>query len=231
MTIEPKEGPEGQVPVQDGPGAEIRAAAVHDADADERVVPPSVEERLRDELAATRDQLLRARADLDNQRKRMDRERQQWRTSYVSGCLREFLAVVDNLDRALESEEASADDSGDRLADAARRHADFRTGVEMIQRQMMSVLRKFDVEPVDSLETVFDPNLHEAVAQELRPDVDQPTVRQELQKGYTMRSTLLRPAMVVVAMPAPAASSGGSPDGIGTSDGAEAESDAAAGGC
>ena len=204
MTVEPKERPEGQVAGQDSPEAEVRAAA-----ADE---PPDALEQLRDELTATRDRLLRALADLDNQRKRMDRERQQLRTSYVSAPLREFLNVVDNLDRALQAE-ASADD--------------FRAGVEMIRRQMTDLLRRFDVEPVESLDAAFDPNLHEAVAREESTDVDQPTVVQELQKGYTMRSTLLRAAMVRVAMPAPASAP---PDGVETPDGAGAESDAAAGG-
>ena len=96
MTVEPKERPEGQVAGQDSPEAEVRAAA-----ADE---PPDALEQLRDELTATQDRLLRALADLDNQRKRMDRERQQLRTSYVSAPLREFLNVVDNLDRALQAE-------------------------------------------------------------------------------------------------------------------------------
>lgn len=218
MTVEPKEGPEGQVPGQDSPEAEVRAAAadeVREAAADEGVAAAAVEERLRDELSVTRDRLLRALADLDNQRKRMDRERQQLRTSYVSAPLREVLGVVDNLDRALEAE-ASADD--------------FRAGVEMIRRQMTDLLRRFDVEPVESLSAAFDPNLHEAVAREESPDVDQPTVVQELRKGYTMGSTLLRAAMVRVAMPVPAAPADGPPDGVEAPDGAGVESDAAAGG-
>ena len=218
MTIEPKEGPEDQVAGQDSTGAEAGAAAdddVREAAVDEGTATPAVEEQLREELSATRDRLLRALADLDNQRKRMDRERQQLRTSYVSAPLREFLGVVDNLDRALQAE-ASEDD--------------FRAGVEMIQRQMTDLLRRFDVEPVESLSAAFDPNLHEAVAREESADVDQPTVVQELRKGYTMGSTLLRAAMVRVAMPAPAVREDAPPDGIETPDGGGAESDAAAGG-
>ncbi len=218
MTVEPKERPEGQVAGQDSPEAEVRAAAAGeplDAAGEEGVATPGALEHLRDELTATQDRLLRALADLDNQRKRMDRERQQLRTSYVSAPLREFLNVVDNLDRALQAE-AAADD--------------FRAGVEMIRRQMTDLLRRFDVEPVESLDAAFDPNLHEAVAREESMDVDQPTVVQELQKGYTMRSTLLRAAMVRVAMPAPAATDSAPPDGVETPDGAGAESDAAAGG-
>ena len=218
MTVEPKEGPEGQVPGQDSPGAEIRPTAddaAREVATDEGVAAPAAFEQLQEELSATRDRLLRAMADLDNQRKRMDRERQQLRTSYVSAPLREFLSVVDNLDRALEAE-ASADD--------------LRAGVEMIRRQMADLLRRFDVEPVESLSAAFDPNLHEAVAREESPDVDQPTVVQELQKGYTMGSTLLRAAMVRVAMPMDVAPKDGPPEGVETPAGAGGASDVAAGG-
>ena len=219
MTVEPKERPEGQVPGHESPDAEARAPAADealDAAADEEAAPSGVEEQLRKELSATRDRLLRALADLDNQRKRMDREWQQLRTSYVSAPLREFLGVVDNLDRALESE-ASADD--------------FRAGVEMIRRQMTDLLRRFDVEPVESLNAAFDPNVHEAVAREESADVDQPTVVQELQKGYTMSSTLLRAAMVRVAMPAASpAPEAAPPDEVEAAGGSGSESDAAAGG-
>lgn len=219
MTVEPKEGPESQVPAQESSETEGGASAegeVLETAVGEDGSPPSALDRLQEELSATRDRLLRALADLDNQRKRMDRERQQLRTSYISAPLREFLGVVDNLDRALASE-AAADD--------------FRAGVEMIRRQMEELLRRFDVEPVESLNAVFDPNLHEAVAREESAEVDQPTVVQELQRGYTMRSTLLRAAMVRVAMPAaPVAPEGAPPDGIDAPDGSAAESDAAGGG-
>ncbi len=216
MTVEPKEGPESQVPAQESSEAEAGASAggeVLESVAGEDGAPPNAVDQLEEELSVTRDRLLRALADLDNQRKRMDRERQQLRTSYLSAPLREFLEVVDNLDRALGAE-AAADD--------------FRAGVEMIRRQMGDLLRRFDVEPVESLNAVFDPNVHEAVAREESAEVDQPTVVQELQRGYTMRSTLLRAAMVRVAMPA--APEAVPPDGVDPPDGAAAGSDAATGG-
>ena len=214
MTVEPIEEPGSQVPEQEPMDGRVEAPAgeeLLDAGAEDGAASPGVEEGLRNELSATRDRLLRALADLDNQRKRMDRERQQLRTTYVAAPLREFLGVVDNLERALDSE-ASAED--------------FRAGVEMIRRQMTDLLRRFDVEPVQSVDAVFDPNLHEAVAREESTEVDQPTVVQELQKGYTMHSRLLRAAMVRVAMPAPPDSA--PPDEVESVDGAE--SDAAAGG-
>lgn len=219
MTVEPIEEPGSRVPEQERMDGGVEAPAGEqpfDPGAEDGAASPGVEEQLRVELSTTRDRLLRAVADLDNQRKRMDRERQQLRTTYVAAPLREFLGVMDNLERALDSE-ASAED--------------FRAGVEMIRRQMTDLLRRFDVEPVDSVDAVFDPNVHEAVAREESTEVDRPTVVQELQKGYTMHSRLLRAAMVRVAMPAPPpAADGGSADDVESVEGVGAESDAAAGG-
>ncbi len=165
--------------------------------ADDHVEAPGAEDELRAELHAAKqevDRLRRAAAEFDNLRKRAERERQESRWNTAAGPLREFLGVVDNLDRALQAE-ASTDD--------------LRAGVEMIRRQMADLLRRFDVEPVASLNAPFDPNVHEAVAREESVEVDEPTVVQELLTGYRLESRLLRAAMVRVAVPAaPAGSSG-----------------------
>ena len=201
MTIEAKESPDSHR--EDERGGETADAGA-----------PDVEGELRAELAAARedvDRLRRAAAEFDNLRKRAERERLESRWSTAAGPLREFLGVVDNLDRALEAE-ASADD--------------LRAGVEMIRRQMADVLRRFDVQPVDGANAPFDPNVHQAVAREESAEVDEPTVVQELQTGYTMESRLLRAAMVRVAVPAaPAASRDGNVE-----DGARDAADAAVGG-
>ena len=198
MTIESKESPDSPGEER-GVGTETRAEAV----AGEEAATPDVEGELRAELAATKDRLLRALADLDNQRKRMDRERRELRATWTAAPLREFLGVIDNLDRALGAE-ASADD--------------LRAGVEMIRRQMTDLLRRFDVVQVESLNAPFDPNLHEAVAREESADVEEATVVQELLTGYTMESRLLRAAMVRVAVPASPAA----PADAGGEDGAAA---------
>ncbi len=200
MTMEAKQSPDLREEDQDGVGT---------VDAGE----PDVEVELRAELAAANrelDRLRRAAAEFDNLRKRAERERLESRWNTAAGPLREFLDVVDNLDRALQAE-ASADD--------------LRTGVEMIRRQMADLLRRFDVEPVAGTDAPFDPNVHQAVAREESAEVDEPTVVQELQAGYTMESRLLRAAMVRVAVPAaPVASR----DGVGE-DGGGADADAASG--
>lgn len=200
MTIEAKERPDDRE--EDQGGETVDAGA------------PDTEAELRAELAAASeevDRLRRAAAEFDNLRKRAERERLESRWNTAAGPLREFLGVVDNLDRALQAE-ASADD--------------LREGVEMIRRQMADLLRRFGVEPVDGANAPFDPNVHQAVAREESAEVDEPTVVQELQTGYTMESRLLRAAMVRVAVPAaPAASRDGAVE-----DGAGADADAATGG-
>jgi len=152
---------------------------------------------LRREVEEVRGRLMRTLADFDNFRKRNERERQELRRYALFEPLREFVAVVDNLDLAL-----SAGGSAE----------DLKRGVEMIHRQMLDLLRTHGVREVDAVSAPFDPALHEAVAREERPDVQVPTVVEELRRGYLMHDRLLRPAMVKVAVPAekPAAGGGGS---------------------
>ncbi len=210
MTIEAKESPDSHLEDQ-GRGETL---AGEETLADRDGGAPDTEGELRAELAAASqevDRLRRAAAEFDNLRKRAERERLESRWNTAAGPLREFLGVVDNLDRALEAE-ASADD--------------LRAGVEMIRRQMSDLLRRFGVEPVEGANAPFDPNVHQAVAREESAEVEEPTVVQELQTGYTMESRLLRAAMVRVAVPSsPAASRE-----AGVEEDAGAEAEAAAGG-
>lgn len=143
-------------------------------------------ERLEAELATERDRCLRLRADFDNYRKRVDRERLEAARYALAEPSRELLPVVDNLERAL-----AAGGGGD----------DLRRGVEMILRQLEELLRRFGVTPVAALGQHFDPAVHEAVAHEESAEHDVPTVVAELQRGYRMGDRLLRPAMVKVAGP------------------------------
>jgi molecular chaperone GrpE len=141
-----------------------------------------------------REKYLRALADFDNYRKRVERERAETARSAVAEPLRGFLGVVDNLDRALNAGGSSSD---------------LKAGVQMILRQTEELLKRFGVEPVSALGEPFDPAVHEAVVRFEDPTVDQPMVSEEFQKGYRYHGRLLRPAMVKVAVPA---ESGGSRD-------------------
>ncbi|MDX1631919.1 MAG: nucleotide exchange factor GrpE [Thermoanaerobaculia bacterium] len=141
---------------------------------------------LEEELEELRDRSVRTLADFENYRKRAERERKDLRRYARFDTMREFLPIIDNLERAL-------------LAGGSAE--DLKTGVEMILRQMRDLLRQHGVEAVESLGQTFDPTVHEAVDREETPEVDEATVTEEMQRGYVMHDRLLRPALVKVALP------------------------------
>jgi len=146
---------------------------------------------LRKEVAELRDRSVRTLADFENFRKRAERERDEQRRYAGTEVLRDVLPVVDNLERALES-------NGD--------SDELTKGVELILRQVLDMLRRHGVERVKAKGQVFDPGVHEAVSRQEAEEVVAPTVCEELQAGFVLRDRLLRPAMVVVAVPTSPAS-------------------------
>lgn len=141
---------------------------------------------LQQEKDALQDRLLRTAAEFDNFRKRIDRERRDLAEFAASDVLMELLPIVDNFERALQ-------------APAPPEAEAFRKGIEMIHRQMLDLLRKRGVKPIDTVGADFDPNFHQAVIQEASADHREGEVMQELQRGYMLGDRLLRPAMVKVA--------------------------------
>jgi len=142
--------------------------------------------RLEQELADLRDRSMRTLADFDNYRKRAERERQDAKRYALVEPMRDLLEVVDNLERAAGSPGSVED---------------LRQGVEMILRQLDDLLRRHGIQPVEAEGQVFDPTVHEAVARRELAEVTEPTVHDELQRGYLLHDRLLRPARVVVAVP------------------------------
>ncbi|MCE2543566.1 MAG: nucleotide exchange factor GrpE [Acidobacteria bacterium] len=147
-----------------------------------------------DELSAVvserdefRDLLLRKTAEFDNYRKRVDRERQAAGQAAAADLIGELLPLLDDLERAL-AVEAGAD-----AADA------YRAGVELIHKQLLDLLAKRGVSPIDTAGQQFDPHLHEAVAHEESADHAAGEIIGELRRGYVMGERLLRAAMVRVA--------------------------------
>ncbi|MDQ3069838.1 MAG: nucleotide exchange factor GrpE [Acidobacteriota bacterium] len=183
MTTDDTQQPFDEVldPPQDG-GAE--AAAVP-SDTPEQAAA-SLEAKLTEERDTYRDQLLRARADFDNYRKRVERERAQMTVRAAEEALRDILPIIDDLERAI-------------AADAGHTADSFRDGVRMIHRQMLDMLKRRGVEPVDAIGQDFDPNVHEAVAYEPAEGRREGEIIGELRRGYRMGDRLLRPAMVRVA--------------------------------
>ncbi len=143
------------------------------------------------ELVVERDQfrdlLLRKTAEFDNFRKRVERERSVVAQRAAEDLLLALLPLVDDLERALAAPADTRD--GDSL----------RAGVVLIHRQMLELLRKRDVTPIEAVGEPFDPNVHQAVAQEPSDEHPEGAVSNELRRGYRLGDRLLRAAMVIVS--------------------------------
>jgi molecular chaperone GrpE len=141
-------------------------------------------ERVRAQLADAEDRYLRARADLENYRKRADRELQQRLNEWADGLLRAWLEVVDSFERALVLAEGDP-----RLAE----------GLRAVQEQIDGLLARQGVTRIGEIGERFDPQLHEAIA--VMPSRDRPTgtIAEIARSGYSVGDRLLRPAQVAVA--------------------------------
>lgn len=142
-------------------------------------------EKARAQSAAYLDRAARIQAEFDNFRKRNAREQQEYREYALAEALKTLLPILDSLDRALKTNSASLDD--------------FRSGIELIDRQFHDALAKLGVQPVPAEGESFDPNLHQAVQMVETDEVADNHVIDDLQRGYRIKDRLLRPAMVRVA--------------------------------
>jgi molecular chaperone GrpE len=141
---------------------------------------------LRKEKDALQDRLLRTAAEFDNYRKRVDRDRRDQADAATADALADLLPIVDDLERALKAPTTGDVDS-------------FKKGIELIHQQMLELLRKRGVKPIDAVGTEFDPRYHQAVAQETSAEHREGEVMEEFARGYMLGERLLRPAMVKVA--------------------------------
>ena len=148
---------------------------------------------LRAEVEALKDRALRALAEVENVRKRLERERDEARTYSVTRFARDMLTVADNLNRALTAIPAEA---RGRMDDSARAVLD---GVEATARELSAALARHGVKTIDAEGQRFDPNLHQAIAEVPAADAQPGTVVTVVQPGYVIADRLLRPAMVTVA--------------------------------
>jgi len=153
------------------------------------VVPEDELARLRDELATARDRMLRLQADFDNFRKRAMKDREEAIQYGPQILVKDLLSVVDNLARAIDHARQSGGGDLEGLLQ----------GVELVRRELESVLSKHHVREIEALGKVFNPAQHEAMAQVPDASVEPNTIVEVLQKGYQLRDRLIRPARVVVA--------------------------------
>ena len=143
---------------------------------------------LKSEVGELKDKYLRKLAEMENLRKRFDRERAEYEQYALSDFLRELLIVLDNFERALQNRDQSDGKS-------------FLQGVEMIYRQYLDLLKKQGLRPIEITDKKFDPNIQQAVVTEESETAEEPEVAEELQRGYWLQERLLRPAMVKVIVP------------------------------
>ena len=139
---------------------------------------------LEQDLADARDQVLRARAEEENTRRRTAREAENARKFALEKFATELLPVIDNFERAVE---AADDDSA------------VREGLDLSMKLLAGVLDKAGIEVVDPIGEPFDPTYHEAIATVDNPDAEPGSVTEVIQKGYVLSGRLLRAAMVLVA--------------------------------
>jgi molecular chaperone GrpE len=190
-----KNGPDAAAHEAHATEAAEQQAAGEEEGASERQVDPV--EALKAENADLRDRFLRLAAEMDNLRRRTDREVKDAKSYAVTGFARDMLSVSDNLRRAIET-----------LPDEARASADATMtalieGVEMTERGMLATLERHGVRKIEAEGQKFDPNFHQAMFEVPNPNVANNTVVQVVQAGYAIGDRVLRPAMVGVAKGGP----------------------------
>jgi len=138
-------------------------------------------------LQEVHERMLRAVADLENYRKRTQKEKEQMQKFGAEKILADFLPVMDNLDRALDHSNGAAD------------FTSLMRGVAMTRKLFEDTLAKYGVQPIFALGQAFDPHLHEAMQHVESSELPANQVVAEMVAGYTLNGRLLRPALVVVA--------------------------------
>jgi molecular chaperone GrpE len=184
---------ETEVAGQDGEGEEPHAEESSAGEEEEQAEPTAEEQ-----IAEWRERAMRSAADLENFRKRMEREKREARCYANQLLLEELLPVFDNFQMGLQ---AAAADSESMIY----------RGMEMVKKQLDEFLSSQGVEEIRAEGEIFDPSIHEAVSQEECSDSEEGKVLRVIRRGYRMSDRLLRPANVVVArapepdeVPAPA---------------------------
>ena len=189
--------------------AELDATAPEGTSAEEQD-PIEVLHRVIGELQAEneglKDKMLRTAAEMENLRRRTQKDVADARAYSTSNFARDMLGVGDNLRRAIDAvpEEAKAEAGSGLMA--------LIEGVEMTEREMLNALEKNGVKKLDPTNEKFDPHFHQAMFEVPNPEVPNNTVIEVVQVGYTIGDRVLRPAMVGVAKGGPKASAGKSAD-------------------
>ena len=158
---------------------------------EEEVSPEDLIEKLNEEISGLKDQRLRAIAELENFRKRAEKDQSDALKYGISNFAKEIINIRDNIERAQSSisEEAKNNEAIKSVIE----------GIDLIAQSVVSTFEKIGIKKIDSLNKKFDHNLHQAMMEIENDDLEPGTIVQELIPGYTLHDRLLRPAMVGVS--------------------------------
>ncbi len=177
-----EEEPEAAAPETES-AEEVKAAEAENAEEQAEDLSAKVAE-LQDKLAEKEERILRLQADFENFRRRTVKEKEELSAVVTQGLLTDMLPILDNFERAMSAEATDAEA--------------FRKGVDMIFTQFGEALAKNGLEHIEVAGQKFDPNFHQAVMRVENPELEDGTIAQELQKGYTAKGRVIRPSMVQV---------------------------------
>lgn len=194
----PVPAPENDGPVNGRTSDEPAVSMTATEDAGEQDDIKRKMETLAGEAAENRDRLFRVSAEFENYKKRMNRQMEDFKKYANESLLKDLLTVVDNLERAVSSQ--TDGQKGDPKSGQTPSLSEcVREGVEMTLAEILKILGRHHVTPIDALNQPFDPALHEAVMRETTDAHPENTAIRVFQKGYRIHDRLLRPAMVAVS--------------------------------
>ena len=158
----------------------------------EKESAPPKEETIEDKLKVTQEKLLRTMAEMENQRRRFEKENQEAYEFGGFNLARESLSLLDNIDRAIISFKND---------EKLRNNEDLNkiiSGIEIVKQDLVSIFKKNGITPIECMNKKFDPNFHQAMLELEDNTKNAGTVIQEIQKGFMMKDRLLRPTLVGV---------------------------------
>tara|TARA_B100001996_G_scaffold24515_1_gene19018 strand:+ start:38 stop:610 length:573 start_codon:yes stop_codon:yes gene_type:complete len=151
------------------------------------------EESVEEQLKKTQEKLLRSMAEMENQRRRFEKEKEEAFEFGGFNFARESLSLLDNIDRAINSfkndEKLKNNKDLNKIID----------GIDVVKKDLISIFKKNGIETIECIDKKFDPNFHQAMLEIENSTKEPGTIIQEVQKGYMMKSRLLRPSLVGVA--------------------------------
>jgi molecular chaperone GrpE len=182
---EPTAAPEQPALEAEGPVEELEAPEIDARDLEIL--------QLKEESGALKERLLRTAADMENLRKRAEREKAEATLYAATNFARDLLSVADNMSRALAAMPAEAREQADEAT------KNLLAGVELTERELLKVFERYNIRKVETVGAKFDPNVHQALFEVPTKDHPPGTVVQEMQSGFAIGERCLRPAMVGVS--------------------------------